>query len=192
MFEYERQKFTEQKSSIRRLWNIEDKTAELLQFLVKIKSPRKVLEIGTSNGFSAFCLSVAAYPTEIHTIESDEKRYEMAKENLKFRTNVIQSFGLAETIIPELDMKFDFVFIDAGKINYIDYIKLLKGKLATNALIVADNVLSHKETTKEYIEFLRVNPEFSTMTLDIESGLEITLFNDKDVNVIYRNEVTEQ
>ena len=186
MFDYERERFKAQKESIRRLWNIEDKTAELLQFLIKIKSPKRILEIGTSNGFSAFCLSVAAYPIEIHTIESDEKRFEMAKENLKFRTNIVQYLGTAETVLPKIDLEFDFVFIDAGKINYIDYIKLITGKLKNNALIVADNILSHKETTKEYRKFLQENPVFSTMTLDIESGLEITIFNKEDDNVIYQ------
>ena len=86
---------------------------------------------------------------------------------------------MAEEIIPKLRQKFDFVFIDANKPDYIVYLKLLEDKLENNALIIADNIFSHQESVKEYLDFIRGNPLFETMTLEIDSGLEISVFDDK-------------
>ncbi|OQX70882.1 MAG: hypothetical protein B6D62_03315 [Candidatus Cloacimonas sp. 4484_275] len=171
-------RFAEQKEQIRRLWNIGEKTAMLLYFFAITKRAKNILEIGTSNGYSTFWLSLAAEVTEseIDTIEVDESRYLLACENLKERKNVNIHFGLAEKIIPSLDKKFDLVFIDAGKIDYINYIKLLLDKLENNALIIADNVISHRETVHEYLSFVRNSPDFFTFTLPVESGLEISVY----------------
>jgi len=179
------EKFNAQKRQIHRLWNIKEQTANLLYFLVKIQSPKNILEIGTSNGYSTFWLSLAAENSnaEIDTIEADEKRFKLAKENLHNRKNIIQHFGLAEEIIPELKKEFDFVFIDANKTDYISYLKMLKNKLAGQAVIVADNIISHRDSVQEYLDFINENPLFETVTLKIDSGLEISIFR-KDESII--------
>ena len=178
-YKHELARFEVQKNNMRRLWNIQQETAELLYTLVKVKSPKHILEIGTSNGFSTFWLSLAAEKCDaiVDTIEVDEDRFKLAKENLASRKNIIQRFGKAEYIIPELQDKYDFVFIDAGKINYIDYIKLLQNKINNNAIIVADNVISHKATVKEYLDFIESSELFDSVTLDIDSGLNIASYN---------------
>ncbi len=170
--------FKEQKNSIRRLWNIEEKTAEFLYFTILIKKPSKILEIGTSNGYSTFWLSLAAEKinSKVQTIEVDEKRFQMAKKNLNERTNIEMLFGKAEEIIPKLSDEIDFVFIDAGKIGYINYLQKLLPKLANNALILADNVTSHQKTVTEYLKTVKNNQMFQSMTLPIEDGIEITIF----------------
>jgi len=171
--------FETQKAENRRLWNIDEKTAKLLYFLINSKAPSRALEIGTSNGFSTFWLSLGLenLPAELHTIEAFEERFEMAKKNLENRSNITQHFGKAEHVIPTLDMKFDFIFIDAGKIGYIDYIKLLMNKLQDGALIIADNVVSHTETVQDYLDFVNKDPNFTTMRLDIGAGLELSIFS---------------
>jgi len=185
--------FETQKAENRRLWNIDEETAKLLYFLINSKVPKRALEIGTSNGYSTFWLSLGLedsptehpsagqyktepHTTELHTIEAFDERFEMAKKNLGNRTNVIQHFGKAEQVIPTLNMMFDFVFIDAGKIGYIDYIKLLQNKLLDGALIIADNVASHTETVQDYLDFVNEDPNFTTMRLDIGAGLELSIF----------------
>ncbi len=174
--------FKEQKEKINRLWNIPEQTAHLIYLLVKIKSPENILEIGTSNGYSTFWLSLAADNSnaEIQTIEVDVRRFKLAQENLRNRKNIFLHFGTAEEIIPNLNMKFDFVFIDANKSDYITYLKLLEDKLKVNALIIADNIISHQESVQEYLDFLNINPLFETMTLDIDSGLEISIFRNQE------------
>jgi len=177
-YKHELARFEVQKNNNRRLWNIPQQTAELLFTLVKVKSPRQILEIGTSNGFSTFWLSLAAETCGafVDTIEVDEDRYNLAKNNLENRNNVTQHFGKAELIIPDLLNKYDFVFIDAGKINYINYIKLLISKLNSNSLVVADNVISHKGTVKEYLDYIESSELFDSVTLNIDSGLNIATY----------------
>ena len=170
--------FEAQKQNIRRLWNIPQETAELLYTFIKIKAPKHILEIGTSNGFSTFWLSLAAETcgAVVDTIEVDEDRFKLAEKNLVNRENIIHYFGKAELIIPKLTNKYDFVFIDAGKINYIDYIKLLINKLNNNAVIIADNVISHKDTVTEYLDFIESSELFDSVTLSIDSGLNVAIY----------------
>ena len=178
-------RFEVQKKNLRRLWNIPQETAELLYTLVLTKSPKHILEIGTSNGFSTFWLSIAAESCDavVDTIEVDKDRFKLAKRNLKSRKNIIQRFGKAELIIPELQDKYDFVFIDAGKINYIDYIKTLINLLNNNATIVADNVISHKDTVKEYLDFIESSELFDSVTLKIDSGLNVAIYKADNIKI---------
>ena len=180
LYKNELARFEIQKNEIRRLWNISQETAELLYTFVIIKTPEHILEIGTSNGFSTFWLSLAAETcgAVIDTIEVDEDRFMLAKKNFINRKNIIQHFGKAELVIPKLTDKYDFVFIDAGKINYIDYIKILIKKLCNNAIIVADNVISHKDTVKEYLDFIECSELFESVILNIDSGLNVAIYKD--------------
>ena len=179
LFKTELKRFIEQKKINRRLWNISEDTAEILFKLVLKNKPRRILEIGTSNGYSTFWLSIAAEKTGsfIDTIEVDEVRFRMARENLSARQNVNLIHGLAEEEIPKIDHKFDFVFIDGGKIGYINYIRLLEKKLQPKAIIIADNVITHKDTVRDYLDYMQENELFETKTVHIGSGLEISKYN---------------
>ena len=170
--------FKQQKKNINKLWNINEQTAQLLYILIKTKQPKNILEIGTSNGYSTFWISLAAeqFGAIIDTIEVDKPRFKLAQKNLTGRNNIIFHFGKAEHIIPELNKKYDFVFIDANKVDYINYIKLIIKKLNDKAIIVANNVISHKESLQEYLDYINSNSAFESMILDIDSGLEISVF----------------
>ena len=171
-------KFRKQSTEIRRLWNIDEKLAELLYMFVRIKKPQNILELGTSNGFSTFYLSVSGELTEstVYSIEFDEKRHSMAKENLQNCNNIELIKGRIEDIVPELHINFDMVFMDANKSCYIDYILSLENKLNRDALIIADNVTSHQETTCEYLNYIKNNPRYDEMVLPYLSGFSIAIF----------------
>ena len=175
-YKKEFERFEKQKKSSESFWNIREQTAKFLYSFIKAKSPENILEIGTSNGYSTFWLSLAVEKSIVDTIEADEYRFKLAKENLKSRKNIIQHFGLAEDIISKFNKKFDFVFIDAEKIKYQSYLKLLLDKLSDNAVIIADNIISHKESVTEYLDFLKQNPCFESFLLEIDSGLEISFY----------------
>lgn len=177
-YEKEFSHFEKQRAEIRRLWNISPETGKFIyQQIINFK-PKNILEIGTSNGYSSFWISLAAekIDAKFQTIEVDEKRQKMAKENLKMRTNIEFIFGKAEDKIPTLENKIDFVFIDAGKIGYINYLNALLPLLSKEAFLLADNVISHQKTVRKYLDFVQQDKRFITMTLPIGSGLELSTY----------------
>ena len=90
-YKKELERFEKQKQSSESFWNIREQTAKFLYSFIKAKSPENILEIGTSNGYSTFWLSLAAENAFVDTIEADESRFELAKKNLKSRKNIIRS-----------------------------------------------------------------------------------------------------
>jgi predicted O-methyltransferase YrrM len=171
--------FEKQKNDNNRLWNIDDQSAAFLYEQIIIRRPKHILEIGTSNGYSTFWLSLAADRSgaSVESIEIEESRYRLAIDNLSKRNNVKLYLGNALEIIPKLQRNYEFVFIDAGKIDYNNYLRLLLPKLVDNCVIIADNIRSHQASLEEYLNQLSHNPSFISMSLDIGSGLELSVYN---------------
>ncbi len=151
------------------MFNVPRETGELLNLLVRIKKPKKILEIGTSNGYSTIWLAEPGFP--IISIEADPKKIILAKENFKKaglkNIKILQGFAL--DVLKNLKEKFDFVFIDATKKEYLDYFKLLK--LNENAIVVADNIISHN--ISDYHNY--VNKNYKGQLIKIGSGVEVTI-----------------
>lgn len=172
-------RFEKQREKIHRLWNIDALTAEFLFKLIIDFAPRRILEIGTSNGYSTFWLANAANCSDaiVETIEVDQARYDLSKNNLQNFDNIIQHLGLAENIIPTINHKYDLIFIDAGKIGYIKYIQAILPKLTDQALIIADNVISHQKTVQEYLDYIDSNQHFENRLINIGTGLMISNYS---------------
>lgn len=170
--------FKKQKDNIRRLWNIDENGAKLLFFLALSKNAQYILEIGTSNGYSTFWLSLAAAETggRVHSIEVDDKRYLMAKENLSSRNNITLHHAKAEDILSEFPEGIDFLFIDAGKPGYIDYIKQIEPMLAAKAVVIADNITSHPDTTRAFREYMESSDKYFCQVLEIDAGLLLAYY----------------
>ena len=117
----------------------------ILSLISKIKQPRNVLEIGTYTGYSALCLAEGL--TENGELDTIEKNEELETRILKYfkqspyASQLNLHIGDATELVASLDKKFDLVFIDADKSNYLNYYNLVFDKLNTGALIIADNVL---------------------------------------------------
>ncbi|MCD6179060.1 MAG: class I SAM-dependent methyltransferase [Bacteroidales bacterium] len=116
-----------------------------LSMLSHMIRPKTILEIGTYTGYSAICLSEGlAENGKIHTIELDPELESIASKYFKkaaVENQIIQYFGNALKIIPELDLLFDLVFIDADKNNYSNYYNLVFDKIRSGGFLLADNVL---------------------------------------------------
>ena len=173
-------RFREQALSNNRLWNVNQETAYLLNMLVTIKQPKHILEIGTSNGYSTFFLALDKN-IRVTTIEVDEKRQALAKDNLKEFANINFIYAKAEEVLEKLDIMIDFLFIDANKPAYIRYLKLCEPFLNDNALIVADNIDTHPETTRQYQEYVINSPDYKTVHLSLDAGLLISMFSKKSL-----------
>lgn len=126
---------------------------KLLEMISRMMQPRRILEIGTFTGFSALCLSKGLQQDgQLHTIEIRQEDaaiamdyFEKAKANDKIKLHQ----GNALEIIPNLQEIWDLVFIDADKVNYINYYELTLPLIRKGGYIVADNVLFHGEVLKE-------------------------------------------
>ena len=94
----------------------------ILSFISKIISPKNILEIGTYTGYSAICLCEGMKEEgKLHTIDINEELKEMSSKYFKkanIDDKIVQHVGNALKIIPELDLNWDLVFIDADKENY--------------------------------------------------------------------------
>ena len=116
--------------------------------------PLNILEIGTYTGYSAICLAEGMQENgKLITIDINNELETMATNYFQksgFGNQIEMKIGNAVEIIPNLDMKFDFVFIDADKTNYSNYFDLVIDKVNKGGFIIADNVLwSGKVITEE-------------------------------------------
>src|SRR6185437_5478413 len=128
---------------------------KLLEMISKMIKPERVLEIGTFMGYSAICLAKGLTPTgELHNIEIRQEDANIARNFFSKSLYTKQIFlheGNALDIIPTLNETWDLIFIDADKVNYINYYDLTLPLLKKEGFIIADNVLFHGEVLEEKI-----------------------------------------
>ncbi len=174
---------------------IMDDTLEVIDTYLKKMKPKRILEIGTAVGYSAICFSkYLAEDGIIDTIERDEERIADAKRNIKEMdlNNKINIYeGDAVEILPNLNNKYDMVFIDAAKGKYTFFLEQSLRMLNKKGIIFADNILykgyvlsdynKHKQRTavrnlREYIKQTTENTDLKTQILEVGDGLAITQF----------------
>lgn len=163
----------------------------ILSLISKIAAPQRILEIGTYTGYSAICLAEGlADNGELHTIDINEELHDFQRkyfDNSGFGKQIIQHTGNALKIIPQLNMKFDLVFIDADKQNYSNYFDLIIDKMNLGGIILSDNVLwsgkvldivkSNDKSTvaiTEYNKKLKEDSRIETVILPIRDGLTVS------------------
>lgn len=178
---------SELESTQKEFWNLDRKSANFLNMLIKINSSKRVLEIGTSNGYSGIWILDALKQTKgkLTTIEFWEKRQSVARKNFKtcFPDSLVEpkigsAIVILEDILDEIKQnkreKFDFVFIDANKKEYIQYFALVDKMLEKNGVIVADNILSHYEKVEDYVNNLFENKNYQSQILELGTGMMIS------------------
>lgn len=140
---------------------IRHEVQELLKFLIEMKKPSKVLEIGTAVGFSAILMGTyGPAGMKIVTIEDYEKRIPVALENISLagmsdRISLIQ--GDANKVLPEIGSDFDLVFIDAAKAQYINYLPHVLRLLIPGGIMIADNCLQDGDIVESKFAVTRRN-----------------------------------
>ena len=125
----------------------------LLSIISKIKNPRKILEIGTYSGYSTLCLADGLSDDgQIHTIDKNEELLHIQNKYFDksiHQKKIIQHTGNALNIIPNLNLKFDIVFIDADKENYSEYLKMILPNMNKGAVLITDNILWHGKVVNQ-------------------------------------------
>jgi predicted O-methyltransferase YrrM len=161
-----------------KLRNLEPETAALLAVLVRSSGRRRLLEIGTSNGYSTIWLAWAAGATggRVTSVERDPGRQELADESLRragLRELVDLKLGDATEVVGDLPGPFDLVFFDADRVSAPAQLELVVPKLAPDVMVLADNVLSHPEEVAGYLEALEGLPRFDRIVVPVGKGLSI-------------------
>ena len=160
-------------------WNVPHETGNFLNLLIKATRTKKVLEIGTSNGYSGIWIAAALKETggKLITVESHETRFNEASENFKKAglTNYItQIKGHAPDCV-NTNETFDFMFFDAIKSEQPKYFSALKNKLKVGGLIATDNLFSHNEELQEFIQITDQDPAFQNSHVPIGTGVLLSL-----------------
>ena len=118
----------------------------LLKMLTQMINPRRVLELGTFSGYSALCLAegLADDDCRVDTIEINDEQEDFIREHLAlspYSKRITLHIGDARDIVPSLDTRYDLVFIDANKRQYVEYYELVMDHLNPGGYIIADNTL---------------------------------------------------
>ena len=157
--------------------NLHPDSAALLAGLVRAKQARKVLEVGTSNGYSTLWLADAVRDTggSLRTLEIDKARKKAARQNLreaKLDDYVRMEVCDAGEFLRDYPKYFDVVLLDADRSQYTAYWPHLQRILTKpGSLLVVDNVLSHADEVQAFIALVEADKNFSSMVLDIGAGL---------------------
>lgn len=205
MISYLREKLPERRSEILNLEEyaeenivpiVQPEIANLLKLVVMMVEGKKILEIGTAIGYSALIFEEAIVGKgKITSIEINEEKAEIARKNIakykkKDSVDIEVLTGDALDILPEINEKYDIVFIDAGKSHYIKYFDLTNKLLEKNGVIISDNVLykgmissdhlvvKRKRTIvrnmREYIDYIVSKDNFFTTILPLGDGIAIS------------------
>ena len=165
-----------------------------LSIITKLIKPKKILEIGTYTGYSAICMAEGLIENGIiHTIDINEELVSIQNKYFaksKCNNSIMQHVGDARSIIKNINEKFDLVFLDADKENYIEYYELVIEKVKKGGLIIADNVLwtgkvvepekDDDELTQYLIDFNKMINEddrVENIILPLRDGLNVILKN---------------
>jgi len=168
----------------------------LMRFLLKLHQPHSILEVGSAIGFSALLMKENA-PSDcrITTIEKYEKRIPIARENFKRLDkdgHITLLEGDAAEILKTLDPYYDFIFMDAAKGQYLNFLPDLLRLMRPGALLVSDNVLqdgnliesryavNRRDRTihsrmREYLYTLTHMPELQTTILTVGDGVTLSV-----------------
>jgi predicted O-methyltransferase YrrM len=162
----------------KRLRNLEPDTAQLLHILIRSTRRTRLLEIGTSNGYSTIWQAWAARETagRVISIERDVQRQAQADENLRqagLREVVDLVCGDANEVLTQLPGPFDWVFFDADRYDAGQQLALLVPKLTPDVFVLADNVLSHPNEVAGYLSELHSLPMFDRIIIPIGKGLSL-------------------
>ena len=159
---------------------------QFLNFIVKMMRPKEVLEIGTYTGYSAIWIAKAlGADATLHTIDINQELEAMAREyfhKAEVEHQIDFLVGNALEIIPQINLIFDLVFIDADKVNYRKYLELILPKMRKGGFIIADNVLwdgkvlsaakdPETKAIQEFNDYVQQHPKLQNLLLPLRDGL---------------------
>jgi predicted O-methyltransferase YrrM len=162
----------------KKMLNLEPGTAQFMSILVRSSQRKRILEIGTSNGYSTIWLAWAARSTGGHIISIDRDEQKLLQADVNLQRAQLREFvdffhGDATEIVTDFPGPFDFVFFDADRTSAPKQVQLLLPKLTPDVFVLADNALSHPDEIAGYLTAIKGIPEFEHMVVPVGKGLSI-------------------
>lgn len=160
----------------RRMLNITRDTGEFLSVLVRTMNAQRVLEIGTSNGYSTLWLALAAKAIKGHvtTVELSDFKLALAAKN--FERSGVASFitqvnGEAGAVLSDAsESSFDLIFLDSERSEYLGWWPDIKRVLRKGGLLVVDNATSHSVEMESFVAMVSADHDFTTCTVPVGNG----------------------
>lgn len=168
----------------------------LLHFLMIERRPHNILEVGTATGFSALLMALYS-PEDCHitTIEKYDKRIPIAKENFRrmgMEDKITLIEGDAAEMLASMNDEFDFIFMDAAKGQYMNFLPDVLRVLKTDGMLVSDNVLQDGDIIesryavtrrnrtihtrmRDYLYELKNNDRLDTVILPVGDGVTLSV-----------------
>lgn len=168
---------------------------EFLTQYIKENNIKNILEIGSAIGYSAIKMALVSDDIKVTTIERDEDRYNIAKENIqKFNLQDRIKIILEDALDIDINNNYDLIFIDAAKSQYIKFFEKFDKNLNSGGVVVTDNLSFHglveddsktnNRNTKQlvrkirnYIEYLKNNKYYTTTFYKFGDGVAISIKN---------------
>jgi predicted O-methyltransferase YrrM len=164
-----------------RFRNVEPDTAELLGVLIRATGAQRILELGTSNGYSTIWLADAAQDTagRVVSVDVDAERTGLARSNLTaagLEEHVDLRTHDAGSILAESpDAAWEFVFLDAERPAYAGYLPDLVRTLAPRGVLAIDNVKSHAHELTDFTALIEREPRLSQTIVPVGAGLRLAV-----------------
>jgi predicted O-methyltransferase YrrM len=164
---------------LERFRNVEPATAELLGVLIRATGARRILELGTSNGYSAIWLADAAEATggTLVSVDVDADRTALARRNLAdaglAARAELRTEDAAETLARSADAEWEFVFLDSERPAYPEYVPDLVRTLAPGGVLAIDNVRSHEHELVEFTSLIEAEPALTQTVVPVGAGLRL-------------------
>lgn len=172
---------------------------ETLLSYVRLKKPKRILEVGTAIGYSAIRMALACENAEIISIERDEERYNIAKDNVRsthLESRISLLFGDANELQSQVEKyaPYDFIFIDAAKGQYQNFFDHYSSMLSPDGIIITDNVLfrgyvadesglesrrlrSLVKKIRSFNEYMMQHPDYQSSILPVGDGMMVSIRN---------------
>ncbi len=160
----------------------------VLSMLSKMIQPGRILEVGTYTGYSALCLAEGlSAKGKLHTIECDDELEDFIRENIQsspYQEQIVLHIGDAKKLIPEMDVMFDLVFLDADKREYQVYYDAVFPKLRKGGFMLVDNTLwdgkvllevdekdNQTEAIRKFNDYVAADSRVEKLILPLRDGL---------------------
>jgi caffeoyl-CoA O-methyltransferase len=150
----------------------------LLRMLIQAKKSQRGIEVGTAVGFGSVNMGIGfertgghLYGVEISEKMVAESRANIKKAGLEKTVTIIQ--GDALKVLPKLEGKYDFMFIDAVKKDYFKYFKAVEDKLTPGAMVVGHNAIASGKAMQDWLDYMKKHPDWEIVMVKATRGMAV-------------------